>query len=225
MKPQEQAYFKGPVKLLQSQLEHIAQIAVFQRRQKDRTVAFFKHKSLELERRLKEVSPGQFQSSSSYRLSRPVAVTPPVTPRLRICTVRHPGSGEPMETFRDGRSHGLITPGSISSLSSPHDPAPRTPTNLLNTPHRPDPLTPNFFQFVPGIALHSPRPWASQYSATVSSLKVRFLQGERSGMKGLLGLLRHLSRRGSGYGQTLQLKHTGSFSTSHGRSSKKNKFN
>ncbi|KAJ8336566.1 hypothetical protein SKAU_G00377860 [Synaphobranchus kaupii] len=156
MKPQEQVYFRDPLKLLQSRMEHIAQIAVFQRRQKDRTVAFFKHKASELERRLKEImeqsyrelsdlkrenselkkplsqrriSPGQFQSSSSYRLSRPVAITPPVTPRLRICTVSHP---EPTERFRDGRSHGPMTPSSafsLSSLSSLHEP--RTPTDHM----------------------------------------------------------------------------------------------
>ncbi|XP_035286105.1 RING finger protein 212B-like isoform X2 [Anguilla anguilla] len=187
MKPQEKVYFKDPVKLLQSRLEHIAQIAAFQHRQKDRTLAYFKQKVLDLERRVKEimeqsyrelselrrenselkkplsqrrVSPGQFQSSSSYRLSRPVAVTPPVTPRLRICNVSHPGSGEPMERLRDGRSHGPVTPGSafsLSSLSSLQDP--RTPTGHLGTPHRQESATPSFFQFGSVLRLHSPTPW------------------------------------------------------------------
>uniref|UniRef100_A0AAZ3S8S9 RING finger protein 212B n=1 Tax=Oncorhynchus tshawytscha TaxID=74940 RepID=A0AAZ3S8S9_ONCTS len=56
MKPQEQVFFKDPVKLIQSRLEHIAQIALFQRRQKERVIVYFKNKSMELERRLKDVT-------------------------------------------------------------------------------------------------------------------------------------------------------------------------
>ncbi|XP_078143746.1 E3 ubiquitin-protein ligase RNF212B-like [Centroberyx gerrardi] len=113
MKPQEKVFFKDPVKLIQSRLEHIAQIALFQQTQKERVTAYFKHKSVELERRLKEVteqgyrqiselkrenaelkkplsqrrvSPGQFQTNGAQRMSLPVAVTSPVTPRSRNST-------------------------------------------------------------------------------------------------------------------------------------------
>uniref|UniRef100_A0AAZ3SPC5 Uncharacterized protein n=1 Tax=Oncorhynchus tshawytscha TaxID=74940 RepID=A0AAZ3SPC5_ONCTS len=110
MKPQEQVFFKDPVKLIQSRLEHIAQIALFQRRQKERVIVYFKNKSMELERRLKDVtdqcyrqvlelkrenaelkkplsqrraSPGQFQTNgSAQRMSLPVAVTSPATKAL-----------------------------------------------------------------------------------------------------------------------------------------------
>ncbi|XP_067109067.1 RING finger protein 212B-like [Osmerus mordax] len=125
MKTQEQVFFKDPVKLIQSRLEHIAQIALFQRRQKESVISHFKHKSVELEKRLKEVtdqcyriivlksplcplcrqvselkrenaelkkplsqrrvSPGnRFQVNGTIqRMSLPMAVTSPVTPRSR----------------------------------------------------------------------------------------------------------------------------------------------
>ncbi|KAF7659822.1 hypothetical protein LDENG_00292620 [Lucifuga dentata] len=128
MKPQEKVFFKEPVKLIQSQLQHIAQIALFQRAQMERVAAHFKHKCIELERCLTEiteqgyrqlselkrenaefkeqllelkrenaelkkplsqrrVSPGQFYTDGTHRMSLPVAVTSPVTPRSR--TVRY----------------------------------------------------------------------------------------------------------------------------------------
>uniref|UniRef100_A0A3B4WC22 Si:ch211-10e2.1 n=1 Tax=Seriola lalandi dorsalis TaxID=1841481 RepID=A0A3B4WC22_SERLL len=97
MKPQEKVFFKDPVKLIQSRLEHISQ-----RTQMERVSAHFKHKSVEMEGRLKEVteqgyqlseleretaelkkplsqrrvSPGQFQINAQ-RMSLPVAVTSP----------------------------------------------------------------------------------------------------------------------------------------------------
>uniref|UniRef100_A0AAY5KSL1 Uncharacterized protein n=1 Tax=Esox lucius TaxID=8010 RepID=A0AAY5KSL1_ESOLU len=105
MKPQEQVFFKDPVKLIQTRLEHIAQIALFQKKQKERVIAYFTHKSMELERRLKDVteqcyrdvsqlkrenaelkkplsqrrvSPGQFHTNgNAQRMSLPVAVTSP----------------------------------------------------------------------------------------------------------------------------------------------------
>ncbi|KTG37466.1 hypothetical protein cypCar_00008322 [Cyprinus carpio] len=55
MKPQEKMFFKDPVKLVQSRLEHIAQIAIFQKRQKERVIAFLRSRSVELERKVKEV--------------------------------------------------------------------------------------------------------------------------------------------------------------------------
>ncbi|XP_077954818.1 E3 ubiquitin-protein ligase RNF212B isoform X2 [Gasterosteus aculeatus] len=120
MKPQEKVFFEDPTKLIQSRLERISQIAVFQRTQTERVTAHFRHKSVELERRLKEVteqsfrqlselkrenavlkkqllelkretddlkkplsqrrvSPGQFHTNRTQRMSLPVAVTSPAT--------------------------------------------------------------------------------------------------------------------------------------------------
>ncbi|XP_064869648.1 RING finger protein 212B isoform X3 [Oncorhynchus nerka] len=173
MKPQEQVFFKDPVKLIQSRLEHIAQIALFQRRQKERVIVYFKNKSMELERRLKDVtdqcyrqvlelkrenaelkkplsqrraSPGQFQTNgSAQRMSLPVAVTSPVTPRSR--PVSHQGFAETQERFRDRNPRlTLATPPgsatSISSLGSLHERGGfRTPT-IISTPTRPRVTTP-----------------------------------------------------------------------------------
>ncbi|XP_064788955.1 RING finger protein 212B-like isoform X2 [Oncorhynchus masou masou] len=166
MKPQEQVFFKDPVKLIQSRLEHIAQIALFQRRQKERVIVYFKNKSMELERRMKDVtdqcyrqvlelkrenaelkkplsqrraSPGQFQTNGAQRMSLPVAVTSPVTPRSR--PVSHQGFGETQERFRDRNPRlTLATPPgsatSISSLGSLHERGGfRTPT-IISTPTR-----------------------------------------------------------------------------------------
>ncbi|XP_045550237.1 RING finger protein 212B isoform X2 [Salmo salar] len=189
MKPQEQVFFKDPVKLIHSRLEHIAQIALFQRRQKERVIVYFKNKSMELERRLKDVtdqcyrqvlelkrenaelkkplsqrraSPGQFQTNGAQRMSLPVAVTSPVTPRSR--PVSHQSFAETQERFRDRNPRlTLATPPgsatSISSLSSLHERGGfRTPT-IISTPTRSENLTPNIFQFLTGPSLHSPRPF------------------------------------------------------------------
>ncbi|XP_051809490.1 RING finger protein 212B-like [Acanthochromis polyacanthus] len=176
MKPQEKVFFKDPVKLIQSELGHVSQIAVFQQTQMEGVTAHFKRKSAELERRLKEVteqayrqlselkrenadlkkqlselrretaelkkplsqrrvSPGQFQTEGTQRMSLPVAVTPPVTPRQR--PVSHIGSAESHRWARDrGPTLNLHTPGSaisISSHSSLHEY--RTPTSF-STPTR-----------------------------------------------------------------------------------------
>ncbi|XP_058481901.1 RING finger protein 212B-like isoform X2 [Solea solea] len=56
MKPQEKVFFKDPVKLMESRLAHILQIALFQQKQMERIAMHLKHKSVELERRLKEVT-------------------------------------------------------------------------------------------------------------------------------------------------------------------------
>ncbi|XP_048867673.1 RING finger protein 212B-like isoform X4 [Brienomyrus brachyistius] len=145
MKPQEQAYFSDPVKLMHSRLEHISQVALFQNRQKEKITAYFKQKSVDLEKRLKEVkeqsyrysafasvllwevselrrenaelkkplsqrrvSVGNFQTSSSNRMSRPVAITPPVTPGLRLPSTICTGSGMSIERYRDQHS-GIMT--------------------------------------------------------------------------------------------------------------------
>ncbi|XP_067384932.1 RING finger protein 212B-like [Channa argus] len=190
MKPQEKVFFKDPVNLIQSRLEHISQIALFQRTQMERVTSHFKHKSIELERRLKEVteqgyrhlselkrenadlkkqlsqlkretaelkkplsqrrvSPGSFQTDGSQRISLPVAITSPVTPRLR--TISHLGHLESQGWARDrGPSFSsFTTPGSaasISSHSSLHEQVHRTPTSF-STPTRMQRQTPNVFQF------------------------------------------------------------------------------
>ncbi|KAM3866152.1 E3 ubiquitin-protein ligase RNF212B-like [Diretmus argenteus] len=67
MKPQEKVFFTDPLKLIQSGLEHVTQIALFQRKQKQRTTAFFQHKSAELERRLKEVTEQGYRQLSELK--------------------------------------------------------------------------------------------------------------------------------------------------------------
>ncbi|XP_030607617.1 RING finger protein 212B [Archocentrus centrarchus] len=195
MKPQEKVFFKDPVNVIQSHLEQISQIATFQKMQMERVTAHFKHKSAELERRLKEVSeqgyrqlselkrenadlkkqlselkrettelkkplshrrvsPGQFQTEGTQRMSLPVAVTSPVTPRSR--TISLVGSAESQRWPRDrGPSLSLNTPGSaasISSHSSLHEY--RTPTSF-STPTRTQ--TAGTFQFISGFSVQSPR--------------------------------------------------------------------
>ncbi|XP_035861512.1 RING finger protein 212B isoform X2 [Sander lucioperca] len=202
MKPQEKVFFKDPVKLIQSRLEHTSQIALFQRTQMERVTAHFKHKSVELERHLKEVteqgyrqlselkrenddlkkqlsnlkretadlkkplsqrrvSPGQFHIDGTQRMSLPVAVTSPVTPRSR--TVSYLGSAESQTWARDRGPHlpSITTPGSatsISSHSSLHEHVHRTPTSF-STPTRSQRQTPNVFQFqfMSGLSIQSPR--------------------------------------------------------------------
>ncbi|KAM4556419.1 uncharacterized protein V3H82_016360 [Fundulus diaphanus] len=208
MKPQEKVFFMDPVKLIQSRMANISQIAVFQQKQTERVTVHFKNKSCELERRLKEVSeqsyrqlselkrendelkkqlselerhdgemkrqllelrretaelkkplsqrrvsPGPFQTNGTQRVSLPVAVTSPVTPRSR--TVSHVGSAESERWARD-RGISLNTPGSIASMSSRstlHEF--RTPPSF-HTPTRTQ--TPGFqFPFINGISHQSTR--------------------------------------------------------------------
>ncbi|XP_026170031.1 RING finger protein 212B-like [Mastacembelus armatus] len=197
MKPQEKVFFKDPVKLIKSRLEHISQIAHFQRTQMERVTTHFKHKSADLERHLKEVteqsyrhlselkrenavlekqlsqlkmetaelqkplsqrrvSPGQFQTNGRQRMSLPVAVTSPVTPRSS--SVSHLGSAGSQGWARDRGLFPLTTPGSatsISSHSSLHEHVHRTPM-LFNTPTRTPRQTP-VFQFMSGLSVLSPR--------------------------------------------------------------------
>ncbi|CAB1434059.1 unnamed protein product [Pleuronectes platessa] len=201
MKPQEKVFFKDPTKLIQSRLQHISQIVHFQWTQMERVTTHFKHKSVELERRLKEVSeqgyrqltelkrenaalkkqlselkretaelkkplsqrrvsPGQFHTDGTQRMTLPVAVTSPVTPRSRANS--HFGSAESQGWTR-GRGpslSSLTTPGSatsISSNSSLHEHVHRTPTSF-STSTRTLHQTPVFqFQFMNGFSLQSPR--------------------------------------------------------------------
>ncbi|TKS80283.1 RING finger protein 212B [Collichthys lucidus] len=67
MKPQEKSFFKDPVKLIQSRLQHISQIALFQQTQMERVTAHFKHKSIELERHLKEVSEQSYRQLAKLK--------------------------------------------------------------------------------------------------------------------------------------------------------------
>ncbi|XP_015234941.1 PREDICTED: RING finger protein 212B [Cyprinodon variegatus] len=194
MKTPEKVFFMDPVKLLQSTIAKISQVAVFQQKQMERVIYHFKNKSSELERRLREfsdqghrqlselkkenaelkkqllelrretadlrkplsqrrISPGHFQTNGAQRVSLPVAVTSPVTPRSRTTSLV--GSAESQRWNRD-RGISLTTPGSIASLSS-HSPLHeyRTPRSL-GTPTRTQ--TPVFqFPFATGITLPSPR--------------------------------------------------------------------
>ncbi|XP_046708161.1 RING finger protein 212B-like isoform X2 [Silurus meridionalis] len=163
------------------------QIATFQRKQKEKIMAFHKHKFLEMERRLKEVnkqchrqvselrkenaelkkplsqrrvSPGTFKANGISRMTLPVAVTSPVTPHSR--SVSHSGSGDTMERFQHFRSSmsPLDSANSVSSRSLLTEHGFRTPTSST-TPARSDHVTPNMFQFqlLPGATFQSPPPW------------------------------------------------------------------
>ncbi|XP_022533649.1 RING finger protein 212B isoform X3 [Astyanax mexicanus] len=196
MKPQEKMFFMDPVNLIQTRLEHIAQIALFQKKQKERVIAFHKQKCAELERRLKEIreqcyrqvselkkentelkkplsqwrtSPGDVQANSPFACSRgglrmtlPVGVTAPVTPRSRTVS-SNPSSGDTMERFRNSRPVRATPPETatpVSTLSSLHEHGFRTPSSA-STPLRSDHITPNIFQFqlLSRPTLQSPQPW------------------------------------------------------------------
>ncbi|XP_058481910.1 RING finger protein 212B-like isoform X3 [Solea solea] len=154
MKPQEKVFFKDPVKLMESRLAHILQIALFQQKQMERIAMHLKHKSVELERRLKEVTE---QGDSAQKMTFPVAVTSRVTPRSRTVS-----SAESQGWTRD-RGPSLSsrnTPGSVTSLSSNGsllEHVHRTPT-AFGTSTRTQHQTPAFqFQFMNGFSIHSPR--------------------------------------------------------------------
>ncbi|XP_075876739.1 E3 ubiquitin-protein ligase RNF212B-like isoform X3 [Nelusetta ayraudi] len=163
-------------------------IAHFQQTQIERVTTHYRHKSIELELRLKEVteqayrqlsnlqrensdlkrqlselrrettelrkplsqrraSPGQSHIDGSQRISLPVAVTSPVTPRLQ--SLRDRGSS----------LSSLMTPESAistSSHSSIHEN--RTPASF-RTPTRTQPQASSGFQnqLMSGLLIHSPR--------------------------------------------------------------------
>ncbi|KAL2097145.1 hypothetical protein ACEWY4_006352 [Coilia grayii] len=56
MKPQEQVFFRDPVKLIQSRMEYMSQVAQFQLKQMNKVLTYHKKKSMELEGRLNEVT-------------------------------------------------------------------------------------------------------------------------------------------------------------------------
>ncbi|XP_056097114.1 RING finger protein 212B-like isoform X1 [Rhinichthys klamathensis goyatoka] len=183
MKPQEKMFFKDPVKLIQTRLEHFGQIANFQKRQMERVIAFLRSRSAELERKLKEVcdqcdrrvselkleneelkkplsqrrtSPGRFPiNGGTPRMILPVAVTSPVTPRSRAVSL-----SDTLERFRHSRLGMTTPPGSsisMSGMSSVHEHGFRTPSSV-NTPTRSQHTTPNNFQLRARPTLQSPRP-------------------------------------------------------------------
>nr|XP_046264296.1 RING finger protein 212B-like isoform X2 [Scatophagus argus]XP_046264297.1 RING finger protein 212B-like isoform X2 [Scatophagus argus]XP_046264298.1 RING finger protein 212B-like isoform X2 [Scatophagus argus] len=67
MKPQEKVFFRDPVKLIRSRLEHISQIVRFQLMQMERVTAHYKQKSVELEGRLKEVTEKAYSQLSELK--------------------------------------------------------------------------------------------------------------------------------------------------------------
>uniref|UniRef100_W5LPA2 Si:ch211-10e2.1 n=1 Tax=Astyanax mexicanus TaxID=7994 RepID=W5LPA2_ASTMX len=135
MKPQEKMFFMDPVNLIQTRLEHIAQfqIALFQKKQKERVIAFHKQKCAELERRLKEIREQCYQVSElkkeNTELKKPLS-------QWR--------SGDTMERFRNSRPTPPETATPVSTLSSLHEHG-FTPSSA-STPLS-DHITPNIFQF------------------------------------------------------------------------------
>ncbi|XP_077357142.1 E3 ubiquitin-protein ligase RNF212B-like [Festucalex cinctus] len=67
MKPKQRIFFTDPVKIIQSRLENISQIADFQQSQMERTTAYFKHKSVELDKRLKEVTQQSYRQIAELK--------------------------------------------------------------------------------------------------------------------------------------------------------------
>ncbi|XP_054624011.1 RING finger protein 212B-like [Dunckerocampus dactyliophorus] len=67
MKPQEMMFFKDPLKLIQSRLDNMSMIADFQQTQMARVTAYYKHKSAELENRLKEVTKQSYRQLAEMK--------------------------------------------------------------------------------------------------------------------------------------------------------------
>ncbi|XP_029930063.1 RING finger protein 212B isoform X4 [Myripristis murdjan] len=154
MKPPEKAFFMDPMKLIQSRMEHIAQIALFQQTQRERVTAYFKHQSVELERQLSELK------RENAELKKPLSQRRTSPGQLLING--HPGSAESQGRSRDRRPRLTLTtpPGSatsISSLSSLQERGFRTQMSL-STPTRTQHHSPNIFQVqLFSGSLYSPR--------------------------------------------------------------------
>ncbi|XP_059200640.1 RING finger protein 212B-like isoform X3 [Centropristis striata] len=176
MKPQEKVFFKDPVKLIQSRLDHISQIALFQRTHMERVTAHFKHKSVELERRLKEVTEQGYRQLSELKrenddlkkqlseLRRETAdLKKPLSQRRLVHflfatgfsrTISYRWKSETvtpcgchLPSYPTFKTYG--TPGSATSLSSHSSQGShvhRTPTSY-STPTRNRRQTPNVFQY------------------------------------------------------------------------------
>ncbi|XP_061926338.1 RING finger protein 212B-like [Entelurus aequoreus] len=68
MKPHEKVFFSDPVTHFQSRLNSITKIANFQRTQSERATAYYKHKSMELENRLKEVTQETYRQLAEMKM-------------------------------------------------------------------------------------------------------------------------------------------------------------
>ncbi|XP_043078422.1 RING finger protein 212B-like [Puntigrus tetrazona] len=144
MKPQEKMFFKDPVKLVQTRLEHIAQIAVFQKRQKERVISFLRSRSMELERKVKEVRDQCYRQVSELKQENE-ELKKPLSQRRTP-----PGSSISMSSMSS--VHGFRTPSSVN-----------TPTRIdyssLLIIRRSQHTTPNNFQvqLLARPTLQSPR--------------------------------------------------------------------
>uniref|UniRef100_A0A8C6UAZ9 Si:ch211-10e2.1 n=1 Tax=Neogobius melanostomus TaxID=47308 RepID=A0A8C6UAZ9_9GOBI len=157
------AHYKHKAAELEMRLKNVTEHCSRQLTDLKKENAVLKKQLYELQRETAElkkplsqrrVSPGQFQADGNQRMSLPVAVTSPVTPRLRTMSQI---SSESQGWARE-RGAGIMTPGSAtSSHSSLHDNGHRTPTSF-STPLRTS-QTPQVFQFpfISGLSVHSPR--------------------------------------------------------------------
>ncbi|KAM4550908.1 E3 ubiquitin-protein ligase RNF212B-like isoform 3-T5 [Odontesthes bonariensis] len=158
------AHFKSKSSDLERRLKEVTEQSYRQLSELKRENADLKKQLSELKRETTElkkplsqrrVSPAQFQTNGTQRVSLPVAVTSPVTPRSRAMS--HIGSAESQRWPRErGASLSLATPASVastSSYSSLHEQ--RTPPSF-STPTRAQ--TPVFqFPFMSGLSIRSPR--------------------------------------------------------------------
>ncbi|XP_055017065.1 RING finger protein 212B-like isoform X2 [Boleophthalmus pectinirostris] len=157
-------HFKHKAAELDIRLKEVTEHCYRQLTDLKRENAILKKQLFELQRETAElkkplsqrrVSPGQFQTDGNQRMSLPVAVTSPVTPRLRTMSQI---SSESQGWARE-RGVGITTPGSATSISS-HSSLQdhRTPASF-STPIRTLSQTPQVFQFqfLSGLSVQSPR--------------------------------------------------------------------
>nr|XP_046264300.1 RING finger protein 212B-like isoform X4 [Scatophagus argus] len=156
MKPQEKVFFRDPVKLIRSRLEHISQIVRFQLMQMERVTAHYKQKSVELEGRLKEVTEKAY---STQRMSLPVAIASPVIPLSRPTGNLGPAERQGWARDRGPSLSSLTTPGSAASISSRSSFHEHRTATSLSTSTRTQRQTPNVFPFqvMSGLSIQSPR--------------------------------------------------------------------
>ncbi|XP_069044833.1 RING finger protein 212B-like isoform X2 [Lepisosteus oculatus] len=187
LKPEEQVYFKDLGELCRGRLQHISKVSAFQRSHRERAVAFFKHRHCELEKQLEQlhkdrhrevselrkqisemkkllsqsrISPLPLQANRPDRLTRPVAITSPVTPRPHGLADSHSNT-DSLERYRANLSDNITSPSSSTSMSgrsTPYNLTFRTPTNSTGSAvvYRPGSLTPSLFQSGSVSWLHSP---------------------------------------------------------------------
>ncbi|XP_063079293.1 RING finger protein 212B-like [Engraulis encrasicolus] len=192
MKPEEQVFFRDPVKLIQSRMEHMTQVAQFQLKQMNKSMMYHKKRSVELERRLNglaeeyqrlkkenadlkkhmpvsRVSPGKHQSNGSIqKVCLPVAVTSPVNNHQQSGSLQ--GPYDSLQRLREmSRQSAQHTPPSNASaapsLNLLYDRGMRTPTSLPLTPTRSDMTSPIFqLRLQSGFNRSSPRTWVNGQS-------------------------------------------------------------